>query len=365
MKKIFTLTQFAVLTCCLILVQSCKPDDDEPQYDIPTTYNFTNVSYSGQTARLDMLGELSAYIKSANAGGVILDAQKLKDMFANTNNQFTGSGLNSSGKQLKNKCFSLDVDYFENLFDAAALASQSVTAGSDGVAGVVTSSNDASKKYLQSENGIEYAQVIEKGLMGAVLYYQATGHYLTEDQIGDGVDNTTIIEGEGTPMEHHWDEAFGYFGVPVDFPTNTMGSRFWGKYSNELNTLLNSNTTIMNAFLKGRAAISNKDMATKNEQIIIITQNWEKLSAAAAIHYLNDAKESIADDAIRNHVLSECTGFVRALKYNPAKTITDTELQQVLDYLGDNFYEVTLSDLDNARNLLSTIYGMDDIKDTL
>jgi hypothetical protein len=364
-KKLFSLTQFALLAACLILVQSCKPDDDEPQYDVPTTYNFTNVAYTGQTQRLDMLGELSTYLKTANTTGTILDAQKLKDMFANTGDRFTGTGLNASGKQLKNKCFPLDVTYFENLFDAAALASQSLTDGSNGVAGIVTSTTDASKKYLQSENGIEYTQVIEKGLMGAVFYYQVMGYYLTDDQVGDGVDNTTVTAGEGTPMEHHWDEAFGYFGVPVDFPVSTTGSRYWGKYSNEMDAVLGTNILIMNAFIKGRAAISNKDMETKNEQIVIITENWERVAAGTAIHYLNDAKAELGDDAVRNHALSECIGFVKALQYNPNKKITNTELDQVLAHIGDNLYEVTLADLDNARNLLSTIYGMDDIKDTL
>lgn len=362
MKKIFSITLLATI---IVFTQSCKKDNDDPSYDVPTTYNFTNVSYAGQTQRLDMLGELSNYIKSANAGSVVLDAQKMKDMFANQNNRFAGSGLNSSGKQLKNKCFSLDVSMFEAYFDAAATASQSTSAGSDGTAGIVTSTADATKKYLQGADGIEYAQIIEKGLMGAVLYYQATGHYLTEDQIGNGVDNTTVTEGEGTPMEHHWDEAFGYFAVPVDFPATTTGSRYWGKYCNDRNALLNTNAAIMNAFLKGRAAISNKDMDTKNEQITIISENWEKVSVGTAIHYLNDAKAAIGDDAIRNNALSECIGFVRALKYNPNKKITNSEIDQVLGHIGDNLYQVTLADLDNARNLLSTIYGMDGVKDSL
>ena len=366
-KKLFSLSfiQVAILAAGLIFIQSCKPGDDGPQYDVPTTYNFTNVSYSGQTTRLDMMGELVTYVKSANPGGVVLDAQKMKDMFANENSQFAVAELNTSGKQLKNKCFAADVAYYEGLFDAAALASQSGATGSDGVAGIVTSSTDATKKYLQSENGLEYAQIIEKGLMGAILYYQAVGHYLTEDEIGDAVDNTTVTAGEGTPMEHHWDEAFGYFGVPIDFPANTTGSRYWGKYSNEMNTVLNTNTVIMNAFLKGRAAISNKDLETKNQQLVIVRENWERIAAGTAIHYLNEAKEAIGNDAVRNHTLSECLGFLKALQYNPEKKITSTELQQVIDHIGDNFYQVTLTDLDNARNLLSTIYGMDSIKDTL
>lgn len=367
MNKLLPLSiiQVALVAAGITFIQSCKPDDDGPQYDVPTTYNFTDVSYSGQTIRLDMMVELLTYIKSANPGGVALDAQKMKDMFANENNQFAGAGLNTSGKQLKDKCFAADVDMYEDYFESAAVASQSGATGSNGVAGIVTSSTDATKKYLQSENGVEYAQVIEKGLMGAILYYQAVGHYLTEDEVGDGVDNVTVTAGQGTPMEHHWDEAFGYFGVPVDFPVTTTGSRYWGKYSNEMDGVLGTNTIIMNAFLKGRAAISNKDMETKNEQILIITENWERIAAGTAIHYLNEAKEAISNDAVRNHTLSECLGFLRALQYSPTKKITTAELDQVLAYVGDNFYEVTLTDLDNARNLLSTIYGMDDIKDTL
>ena len=70
-------------------------------------------------------------------------------------------------------------------------------------------------------NGIEYTQLIEKGLMGAVFYYQITNVYL-----GDGkmdVDNADQVDPDNgkyyTTMEHHWDEAFGYFSDAVDFPT--------------------------------------------------------------------------------------------------------------------------------------------------
>lgn len=369
MNKIFSfsLLQVVLFSTCVIFIHSCKPEDDdnEPKYEIPTTYNFSNVNYTGQTQRLDMLGEMTSYMKTANTPGTTLDAQKLKDMFANTNNQFTGTGLNDSGKQLKNKCFAPDVALFESYFDAIALASQSTVAGSNGVSGVVTSTTDPSKKYLFNENGFEYTQLIEKGLMGAVFYYQAVSVYLSDDKVGDAVDNTTVTPGQGTPMEHHWDEAFGYFGVPIDFPANTTGIRYWGKYCNDRNGLLNTNAVIMNAFIKGRAAISNKDMATKNEQIPLIRDNWEKVSVATAIHYLNDAKAAIADDAIRNHALSEAVAFIKALKYNPTKKITDAQIDEALGYIGSNLYNVTLSNLDNARNLLSGIYGMNNIKDSL
>jgi hypothetical protein len=74
------------------------------------------------------------------------------------------------------------------------------------VAGVVTT-KDGAKSYLLSPAGIDYAELVEKSIMGATFYFQATGVYLSEEKTGDAVDNTTVKSGEGTPMEHHWDEA--------------------------------------------------------------------------------------------------------------------------------------------------------------
>ena len=48
------------------------------------------------------------------------------------------------------------------------------------------------------------------------------------------------------------------------------GLRYFGSYSNQVDPGLGSNTTIMNAFLKGRAAISAKDLDTKTAQASVI-----------------------------------------------------------------------------------------------
>ena len=344
----------------LIFLSGCKECNDPICFEVPATYTFTNVSYSGQTDRLNMLEEMTTYMKTGNTSGTVLDAQALKDMYANENNPFSFT----STKQLKSKTFSLDTDLFEGYMDAIATASESTVAGSNGVAGVVES-NDGSKKYLFDENGIEYTQLIEKGLMGAVFYYQATAVYLGEDRIGAAVDNENITEGEGTDMEHHWDEAFGYLGVPTDFPTNTDGIRFYGKYSNGRDALLNCNNTLMDAFILGRAAISNKDMDIKDQQIPIVRDTWEEVVAGTAIHYLNGGNANLADDALRNHELSEAIAFTSALKYNPTKRITDAQIQEVLNLIGTNLYEVTSADLVAARDLLSGIYGFDSVKDQL
>jgi len=347
---------------------SCKKDKEEEPvpaptgYTVPTTYNFTNVNYGGQTTRLLMLDEIGTYMTTGNTMNTVLDAQKLKDMYANTNSQFTDAALNTDSKQLKNKTYSLDQPLFDAYFDTLAMHSQSTVAGANGTAGVVTSSSNSSKKYLQGANGIEYAQVIKKGLMGAVFYFQAMDSYLANLAIDD---NTNVVAGEGTTMEHHFDEAFGYFGAPIDFPTNTASAKYWSSYSNKVDPALESNAKLMNAFLAARAAISNKDNAKRDTEVAKIKQNWEVLIAAAAIHELNAAKTVLADDAIRNHYVSEAIGFIMSLKYNSQKTITQTQIDQTLAFIGSNIYTISQTNIDDAINSLSTVYGLDAIKGSL
>lgn len=333
--------------------------------DIPSTYNFENVSYKGQIQRQDMLGEMADYMNTATNGEVV-DAQVLLNMYANDNSPFESAELNEAdSKELENKTVQIDqseIKKFLREFAAATLESDG-REGSNGVPGVVTSTNNPGKKYFFAANGFDYIQLVKKGIMGSCFYFQATSVYLSPEKMD--VDNETIEEGKGTSMEHHWDEAFGYFGVPTDFPANTEGARNWGAYSNKTDAQLNSNETMMNAFIKGRFAISNKDMETRDEQIEIIRNGWERLSAGTAVHYLNAAKASFADDAMRNHVLSESWGFIHGLKYNPSKKISNAEVDEVLAKMGDNFYEITIDDINAAKAILVSVYGFEDIQDQL
>ncbi len=339
----------------LLAFSSCDKAKDDT-YDIPTTYNFDNVDYSGQTQRLDMLSEISAYAKSTNvANATALDAVKLKDMYANTNAQFSDATLSASTKTIKDKMVSSTQSTFDTYIDALATASQSTAAtAANGTAGIITN-NDNSKSYLLNANGVELAQVLEKGIMGACFYYQGTAVYLGSGKID--VDNEAIVDGQGTSMEHHWDEAFGYFGVPTDFPTNTTDLRFWGKYTNLHETVYPLNDKIMDAFLKGRAAISNDDMDARDEAIATIRKNWELVVAASAIHYINEAINS-SDAAVDHHSLSEAFGFLMGLKYGVG-TLTVANVESLLtdtfgsnDPLQVNLYNVTNAKLETAKTTL-------------
>ena len=200
------------------------------------------------------------------------------------------------------------------------------------------------------------AQVIKKQLMGAVFYYQAIETYFANLPN----DDNAVVNVDGTAQEHHADEAFGYFGAPIDFPSNSLNAVYWAGYSAEVNTAISCNTQIMNGFLKLRAAISNKDDATRNAQVIIVRQQWERIVAASAILELTEAKAAFGtDNAQMRHVLSEGVGFIHSLKYTNDKLISTTQINDAIGALGTNFYAITLPQINNAISIINQPYGFD------
>jgi hypothetical protein len=106
-------------------------------------------------------------------------------------------------------------------------------------------------------------------------------------------------------------------------------------------------------------------MTVKFTQRDIIRTSLEKVCAAVVIHYYNEALADFADDALRNHTLSEATAFLRSMKYSPVKIITNAEISQIEAMIGNNFYNVTIVGINNAKDALSTIYNLDSVKDNL
>ena len=388
-----TIKQLSIAALSILLITSCSKDDDaptpttstngggggNPTYQIPSTYVFldgsnqSTVNFDGQKQRLEMLSEMVVYMKTGNTVGTTLSASQLKAMYAN--NAYTwadapGLGMTGSTKQLKDKTAAGDIGIqamFENYMDSIAVHSSlnfSNSTETYGQAGVWT---NGTKSYLMSGTGFEYGQLIEKGLMCAVFMNQMTVNYL--GTLADD-DNTTPLAGKTyTEMQHHWDEAFGYFTSEIDYPTNGT-DRFWGKYAQGSNeALLSTGTNIMNAFLKGRAAIDNNDYATRDAQITIIRDQIEKVCAGTAIHYLNEAKANITNPTIKNHVLSEAIAFIDGLRYGynsiNGVSITSAEIDMALGYIGNDFNSVTITNLNLAIDLIASKTGLNDVKAAL
>jgi hypothetical protein len=348
--------------------EEAKKDDGSceyeqaPAYTIPSTYTFTDpsgystVSYSGQTDRLNQLREMVVLMKTGNSTAV--SAQDLKDMFANVGGNGNGNFTFTSTKQLKDKCFDLDQDLLEGWMDSLANASvHNASTASNGQAGTLTTGTST---YFFDENGIEYVQLIEKGLMGAVFMHQALNVYFGPGKMD--VDNTTAVDPANgkyyTEMEHHFDEAFGYFGVDIDFP-NTIPSDFWGKYSNSQNAVLNCNEDMMDNFRMGRAAISGNVLADRDAAILAIRTEWEDISAYQAIDYLDQAIASFgSDDAKFLHVLSEAYAFAWNLRYASVETrrMNPTEHSALMALFNSNFWDMSVADINAIKSVLQAKY---------
>jgi hypothetical protein len=362
---------------------SCEKENNTEE--IPSTYNFENVNYSGQSARLDMLAEITTEMKKANTGSSV-DANVLLSMFANTNSAFENSSLNTSGKDLKSKCYNngggiyqaSTFEYLMNYYGGISIgAGNTWTPGTPGVA------TSGSSAYFFDAYGVEYTQIIEKGLMGAIFYYQATEVYTRPSKIGDAVDNDLIVAGEGTDMEHHWDEAFGYFGIPTDLSVSNYSdklangsARYHGKYlAVGQDAGLNTVQKVIDQFIKGRYGISNKDYTLRDEAAAQLRAEWEMVLATTAIHYINSAQSNFGDDALRNHALSEAIAFIFSLNYNSDKLISNAAIATINAFFQEtppgapnpvpSFLNVTNQNLNEARNILSSAYGLDAVKDIL
>ncbi len=366
-----------------IALSSCEDDDDEPMtssgptemVNTPISYEFirngaSSVSFSGQTDRLNQLAEIKAKFADGDAGKSV-DPQVLNDMFANINGDGNGNFSFSSTKQLKDKTFDLDQKYFEDLFDAAALASVNgfnQVPAQKGIEGLAT--RTGGKTILVDANGREFTQLVEKGLMAATFYNQIVNTYLTDARIGSGVNNTDLESGKNyTKMEHHMDEAFGYVGAPIDFESNYSGTgdvRYWANYSKTADDNIQMNDRLMNAFKRARIAIAEKKYSVKDAEVTKIYKEFEVLIAATAIHYANEAKSATVDGD-RLHVLSECYAFTRALRYSNAnhRKLSQSEVDTLLGYIGANFWETTKTNLDLLVDKLASTYGLEAVKQQL
>ncbi|MEQ8977198.1 MAG: DUF4856 domain-containing protein, partial [Deltaproteobacteria bacterium] len=79
--------------------------------------------------------------------------------------------------------------------------------------------NAISEVYVSPE-GLDYSQLLQKFLTGAIAYSQGADDYLDDDTDGKGLrTDNTMADGDSpyTALEHQWDEGFGYFGASHDY----------------------------------------------------------------------------------------------------------------------------------------------------
>ncbi len=377
------------------LFASCKKEDEKPTdttnantYTVPSSYTFSDatskstVDFSGQKTRLVMLEQMGNLM----GGTSPVSESTLLNMFDGTG--FTVDSLNTSGKRLSDKT-AASIDYFTaNLGEKNDVieafkkqlkeAEITTNANVDASAGVPGYYMDGSKKRYFSANGLEPQQVFLKGMMGACLLDQTLNTYLSLAKLDAGstkTDNTNrvLVSGKNyTDMEHFWDEAYGYVFGNDNVNVTPAIYKYWSSYINQVDVdpdFSNVKENIVNAFIKGRAAITNKDYTTRDAQIAIIKKEMSKVVAVRAVYYMNEGKSklAIADGKAAFHALSEGYGFIWSLRFtqNPDTKLpyfSKEEVKSLLDRLmgGKNgLYDVDYlnTELDKIAQDIAARFG--------
>ncbi|MEL6630220.1 MAG: DUF4856 domain-containing protein [Bacteroidota bacterium] len=385
--------QTIIILLGTILFMSCNRESMDP-VEAPATYSFerdgaSTVSFSGQTTRIQMATELAGSLKSFDTATEADLLEKYRNQTADGNdaNPYADAELNASDKSVKSKV-AASRDYFSS---NTAVASQikedfetwisaQITEVFPAENEIATAGNpgqlaDGSTARYVNAQGLEYDQMIVKGLIGALMADQALNNYLSPSVLDEGSnitdnDEGTVVDGKSyTNMEHKWDEAYGYlYGTSQDAaePNATIGAddAFLNKYIGRVegdDDFAGIAATIYDAFKLGRAAIVAGDYELRDQQAAIIQEEISKVIAIRAVYYLQQGKNALANSDFGGafHDFSEGYGFIYSLQFTRRPNTNDpyfTKAQVdaiITKLLGDGengLWDVTAATLDELSN---------------
>ena len=364
-------------------------------FTIPSSYDIEGSlapgTYYGQKRRLAQLQE----IKDSSRNEPI--KWDLRAALANENQNMFKSDEAQGSENIRTKIDELNfdngntsvADYIASLADSLVQSSQAnyLKVADNGIAGMITT---GTKKRHVSANGLEYAEILEKSLYGALLYDQMVDDYLSDSQSGiNNEEGNNVLSAEdyelyGTERQHKFDEAFGYFGAEAATYPNQANSSdgdgiFLANYifdfSDETEAMYGVNLAkaAMNSFIVGRSVLkagqgNDSSQENINEELFNAARANIKLYieaglAASAVHYLNEA---ISDDseAEKLHHLSEALGFIYAMSFNSEGRLSPEESHtalRVLDWSAtdsslNGIYDINLWDItDEQMNMVIDI----------
>ena len=393
---------YSILLVGSMATVACEEDDNgpaSPDINAPDTYSFTRdgqstVNFEGQTQRIMMATELTGSMK--RFGEVTETA--LLEMYRNEAegggdvNPFEEASLNETEKSIREKV-AASQDYFSaNVTEGTAIKNQfedwlarQVTevfpneevAAAPGVAGQIA---DGTRTRYVNAQGLEYDQLVAKGLIGSLMIDQMLNHYLSAAVLDEGdsrTENDAATPEDAaayTYMEHRWDEAYGYaYGASAD-PTNpnlTVGEDdpFLNEYLGQVSAdpdFDNIADDVFNAFKLGRAAIVAQDYTARDEQVAIIRENVSRVPAVRGVFYLQRGKDALAQSpanpTVAFHALSEAYGFIYSLQFTRqpdanAPYFSREEVNELIEtLLGDGAYglwDVTPETLDEVSDTIA------------
>lgn len=235
-------SKFLLLSLLATFLFSCditdNDSDDTADLEVPATYEFTRngestVSFSGQTTRIKMADELFLAMSDFDNTTEELLLQMFRNQAEDGSDvdPFSESDLNTSEKSIKSKV-AASRDYFSaNTSLSAEIKNdfESWLSGQvnevfpnrnqiaePGVAGQI--SDGSTERYINVQ-GLEYDQMVNKSLIGALMADQMLNNYLSPSVLDEGTnreDNDAGNTADGsnyTNMEHKWEQIWSTSGM--------------------------------------------------------------------------------------------------------------------------------------------------------
>ena len=365
--------KISLLLSAFLVFQACSNDDDSSEdgmsgeaSEAPATYSFesrfvdgeSSVSYSGQVVRNLLIRDIKSAAATDGTTAAELNVyygNTDADAMIATSSSYTADQAKYHDISTKNLSGKIDDTSIVLGFDMTADAL---------MAEWFTAVETAGTK--ETADGIRLDQMIAKGLLGSVSYYQATSGYLASI---DDDDNSVAYVSSGvtknyTEMEHHWDESFGYFGASLDYGTQDNATQKiyndsdasnsidytseynfdWAAYAAKRDDCDGCDTggfakAIFDAYVMGRHLITTEAALTDIQaQRTIVSQHWEKVIAANIIHYANSVEADIAaGSSDLNKHWAEMRAFGMCLQFNTLSDamISTTDLTAVVAAMGN------------------------------
>lgn len=352
--------RYPLLFLIAVLFSACTKDETPaPTFEVPANYDSANFRSDVATAN-SLRIQLNTLVNEAKRGRIVTNtvlATTLEQLYTTSN-----PSLRDATTVYYNGLLSGTSGFFAEL----ALAS-----GNAYTPGTPTGNGGVYGGYLFDENGLELEQLIEKGLFGALNYYQA--HLLLQGTVSQAVLN----------------QVLALYGAHPDFantPTAANATNpdvFMANYAarrsdvNDANSLYNQ---MKKAFITAQAAIKAGEsrLAERNAALADIRLLWEKVNAATVINYCHSVISTMsqtaptdAQKAAALHAYGECVGFLHGWRQLPAdsKRISDAQIDELLTLLlaapgttPESYKFITepgtqLPKLQDVIGRLQTIYG--------
>lgn len=418
----------------------------------------SSVSYSGQTFRQVLIADMAGYIGSltgaidggdlvpvdgdivagldfyfgfvGDVGGVVEHGRGTTPAAAQTTYNDVASGKNLVGKLAGNDPVGQHADWntafvgwpADGVTTPESLVRQwfanieaLAVARAAGELPMAPDGTPIAQVYV-SATGLDYQQLVQKFLLGAIAFSQGADDYLDDTDAGKGLlaSNATADDGAAySALEHAWDEGFGYFGAAQDYAAYTDdeiasagGRDDWqglhdsnGDGAIDLISEVNWGASVnaakrdrgaveptdfsgqaFAAFRAGRALIARVDgeldatqMQTLKGHRDVAVDAWEKAIAATVVHYINDVLQDMAAEAdyvFLDHAKhwSELKGFALSLQFNPRSSVSDSDFEQLHQLIGtapalpgQAGFEAYRGDLLTARGILGRAYGFAEV----